>query len=324
MDKQIKARATWVNLYLETKDAGYVCRKCGISRPTLRKWHRRYLLQGIVGLNDQSKKPHSSPSQKLTVDRIKLILNLRNERNLGARRIQTELMRLHDYSLSLASIHKALTMQQAQSIKKLRRKKKFKRYSRPIPGDRVQMDTCKIAPGIYQYTAVDDCSRWRVLEIYKRRTANNTIHFLDLVMEQFPFPVQRIQTDRGLEFFAEKVQQKLMDMGIKFRPNKPGSPHLNGKVERSQKTDLEEFYAITDLSNFETLKDELAQWQFFYNWQRPHGSLKGRTPAEIVAALGEKTPLSEEILKNYNINNERIQIANYQIDLAMRKLKGCL
>ena len=121
----------------------------------------------------------------------------------------------------LATIHKVLTTQQAKPIKKLKRKKKFKRYSRPIPGDRIQMDTCKIAPGIYQYTAVDDCSRWRVFEIYKRRTANNTLHFLDLVIEQFPFPIQRIQTDRGLEFFAEKVQKKLMSLGIKFRPNKP-------------------------------------------------------------------------------------------------------
>ena len=60
------------------------------------------------------------------------------------------------------------------------------------------MDTCKIALGIYQYTAVDDCSRWRVLEIYKRRTANNTLQFLDLLIEQFPIPIQRIQTDRGL------------------------------------------------------------------------------------------------------------------------------
>jgi transposase InsO family protein len=324
MDKQIKARLTWVNLYLETKDAGYVCRKCGISRPTLRKWHNRYILQGLEGLSDQSKKPYSSPNRKLTSEHIKLILNLRCERNLGARRIQTELIRLHEYSLSLASIHKALTLQQAQPIKKLRRKKKFKRYSRPIPGDRIQMDTCKIAPGIYQYTAVDDCSRWRVLEIYKRRTASNTIDFLDLVIEQFPFPIQRIQTDRGLEFFAENVQRKLMVLGIKFRPNKPGSPHLNGKVERSQKTDLEEFYAIADLSDFENLREELAQWQFFYNWQRPHGSLKGKTPSEIVANLGEKTPFSDEVLGNYNLNNERIQIANYQIDLAMRKLKGSL
>ena len=107
-------------------------------------------------------------------------------------------------------------------------------------------------------------------------------------------------------------------------PNKPGSPHLNGKVERSQKTDLEEFYAITDLSNFEKLREELGQWQFFYNWQRPHGSLKGKTPSEIVGSLSEKTPLSEEIYKNYRIHNERIQIANYQADLTFRKLKRCL
>ena len=209
-------------------------------------------------------------------------------------------------------------------IRVKKRKKKFKRYSHPIPGDRIQMDTCKIAPGIYQYTAVDDCSRWRVLEIYKRRTARNTLHFLDLIVEQFPFPIQRIQTDRGLEFFAEKVQRKLMQLGIKFRPNKPGSPHLNGKVERSQKTDLEEFYAISDLSNFESLQEELSQWQFFYNWQRPHGSLQGKTPSEIVGNLSEKTPLSEEVFKNYYGENERIQIANYQTDLAVIKLKRCL
>lgn len=324
MDKQIKARTLWVNLYIQTKDAGYVCRKCGISRPTLRKWYRRYIADGEKGLVDKSKKPYFSPNQKITSQRIELILDLRCKRNLGARRIQTELIRLHECPLSLATIHKVLIAQQANPIKKLRRKKKFKRYSRPIPGDRIQMDTCKIAPGIYQYTAVDDCSRWRVLEIYKRRTANNTLCFLDLIIEQFPFPIQRIQTDRGLEFFAEKVQQKLMSLGIKFRPNKPGSPHLNGKVERSQKTDLEEFYAITDLSDFEDLREKLAEWQFFYNWQRPHGSLKGKSPSQIVGELSEKTPFSDEVFNNYNLKNERIQIANYQIDLAIKKLKGSL
>lgn len=116
---------------------------------------------------------------------------------MGARRIQTELIRLHNHSLFLASIHKALITLQANPIKKLRRKKKFKCYSRPIPADRIQMDTYEIVSGIYQYTAVDDCSRWRVLVIYKNRTANNTLHFLDLVIEQFPFAIQRIQTDRG-------------------------------------------------------------------------------------------------------------------------------
>jgi len=61
-----------------------------------------------------------------------------------------------------------------------------------------------------------------VPQIYKKRTAGNTLDFLDRVVEQLPFPVQRIQTDRGMEFFAEKVQRRLMEYGIKFRPNKPG------------------------------------------------------------------------------------------------------
>ena len=99
------------------------------------------------------------------------------------------------------------------------------------------MDTCKIAPGLYQYTAVDDCTRMRVLATFKRRTAANSLRFLELVIEEFPFPVQRIQTDRGREFFAYCFQEKLMEYGIKFRPIKPASPHLNGKVERSQRTD---------------------------------------------------------------------------------------
>ena len=110
------------------------------------------------------------------------------------------------------------------------------------------MDTCKIAPSLYQYTAIDDCTRIRVLALYKRRSAGNSLLFLEKVIEEFPFPIQRIQTDRGREFFAYAFQEKLMEYGIKFRPLKPASPHLNGKVERSQRTDLEEFYRDSGLT----------------------------------------------------------------------------
>lgn len=75
----------------------------------------------------------------------------------------------------------------------------------------------------------------------------NTPEFLDGVIEEMGFPVQRVQTDRGSEFFAYKVQERLMNYGIKFRPIRPASPHLNGKVERSQKSDKIEFYAILKL-----------------------------------------------------------------------------
>ncbi len=148
-----------------------------------------------------------------------------------------------------------------------RRKKDFQRYERPIPDDRVQMDTCKIAPGIYLYTAIDDCSRYRVLRCYSRRTVAKTV---DFIVEEMPFPIQRIQTDRGREFFVDQVQKQIMTYGIKFLPNKPGSPHLNCKVERSQKTDKPEFYPTIDVSvGLEELDLLLAEWQHYYNWERP-------------------------------------------------------
>jgi transposase-like protein len=49
------------------------------------------------------------------------------------------------------------------------------------------MDTCKIAPGFYQYTAIDDCTRIRVRALYKRRSAANSLLFLEKVIEEFPF-----------------------------------------------------------------------------------------------------------------------------------------
>lgn len=288
-------------------DAGLVCRRCGISRPTLRKWITRYKQDGIAGLKDHSKRPRTSPEVRVTTEIRELILDMRRSRNLGARRLQTELMRLHEKHLSTATIHKILATASVKPIVIYRCKKDFQRYECAIPGDRVQMDTCKIAPGIYQYTAIDDCTRYRVPRCYSRCTAANTVNFIDCVVEEMPFPIQRIQTDRGREFFAEKVQQMLMMYGIKFRPNKPASPHLNGKVERSQKTDKSEFYPTIHLDmGLEQLDILLSEWQHYYNWQRPHSSLNGKTPMERFSELADKTPLSEEVQAHYQLKKERL------------------
>ena len=73
MNHQIKARLEWVNLYKKTKNAGLVCRRCGISRPTLRKWWRRYQKDGFEGLKEVSRRPHSSPDRKVFDKEIKLM-----------------------------------------------------------------------------------------------------------------------------------------------------------------------------------------------------------------------------------------------------------
>lgn len=313
-------RLNWVEMYFTSGDAGLVCRRCGISRPTLRKWIKRFEANGLDGLQDQSHRPKLSPATKVDGEIENWILELRKTRNLGARRIQGELTRLYNCKLALATIHKVLKRNQAKPLVRPKRSKPIKRYSRPVPGDRVQMDTMKIAPGIYQYTAVDDCSRWRVLGIYSRRTAKNTLDFLERICEEMPFPIQRIQTDRGKEFFAYNVQKRLKDWAIKFRPIRPASPHLNGKVERSQKTDLAEFWATVNMKDPE-LEMRIEEWQFHYNWHRPHGALSGKSPIDIVGELREKTPLTDEVCETYEPSKEHFRDSNYQVDIQLQKLK---
>ena len=108
MDTETRMRHGWIQLYEETKDAGYMCRRCGVSRPTLRKWLKRYKEDGLNGLKSQSKRPTHSPNQKIYEEQEEWILKLRDEMNIGARRIQNELIREYNCHLSLASIQKVL------------------------------------------------------------------------------------------------------------------------------------------------------------------------------------------------------------------------
>ena len=211
---------------------------------------RRYQELGLEGLKDQSRRPKTCAPKKIFAQQKQCILELRRTRKLGARRLQNELEQRYKLSLSTATIHKVLREAQVKLLKLTRRKRKGKRrYQKEILGERVQMDVCKIAPKLYQYTAIDDCTRLKVMRLYPNKQAASTLDFLDQVVSEFPFPVQRIQTDRGKEFMAHKVQRRLMALKIKYRPIKPRSPHLNGKVERSQRTDLEEFYNLVNLSS---------------------------------------------------------------------------
>lgn len=298
MEEAKSRQLTWIKLYEETHDAGLVCRRCGISRPTLRKWLQRYEALGAAGLHERSRRPHTSPTQKVGEREEGWIRELRHERNLGARRIQHELMRLHHCSLSLAVIHKVLKRLNVPPLRNPRRPVVPKRYSMALPGERVQMDTMKVAAGRYQYTFIDDCTRYVVLALYPRRTAANTLDFLERVLEEIPFPIQRLQTDNGTEFTSYVVRDFLMQRCIKHRPIPPRTPHLNGKVERVQKTVVQEFYALADLASVQ-LDDELGVWQTDYNYRRTHGSL-GKTPVQHWKSLNAQTPYWEDIAATFD------------------------
>ena len=95
----LRARLRWVKLYEETTGGLLVCRRCGISRPTLRKWWRRYQAEGEAGLYSRSHRPHNI-KRKVTEEHLAWIRHLRLERKLGPHRIQAELVRLHGFHLA--------------------------------------------------------------------------------------------------------------------------------------------------------------------------------------------------------------------------------
>jgi len=72
-------------------------------------------------------------------------------------------------------------------------------------------------------------------------------------------------------------------MGVRFAPEyvvRKASPHLNGKVGRSHRTDKEEFYQYLNYKGDVDLEKKLRQWENIYNFERPSRALKGKTPYE--------------------------------------------
>ena len=133
----------------------------------------------------------------------------------------------------------------------------------------------------YQFTAIDDATRIRALRIYERHNQESAIDFLDYVVERFPFRIHTIRTDNGHEWQAQ-FHWHVEDLGMRHVYIKPGKPNLNGKVERSHLTDQLEFYQLLDYSGDVDLRAKLAVWEDFYNLQRPHTALDGRTPYEVL------------------------------------------
>jgi transposase InsO family protein len=103
-----------------------------------------------------------------------------------------------------------------------------------------------------------------VAALSPRRTAADTVDFLEQVLEEVleevPFSIQRLQTDNGTEFLAYQVRDLLLELCIKHRPIPPRTPHLNGKVERAQKTTLDEFCATTTLGSPTLQDDSTMTW----------------------------------------------------------------
>jgi transposase InsO family protein len=199
--------------------------------------------------------------------------------------------RYHDIKISDATIYRILKHNGLNCFPRQAKKRTVhtKRYNKQVHGHHIQMDVkfliFKDKQGRkikrYQYTAIDDATRVRALKIYKRHTQTSAIDFVNHIIQRFPFRIQQIRTDKGHEFQA-KFHWHVEDLGIAHKYIKPRSPQLNGKVERSHRSDQEEFYQLLSYKDDVDLEEKLQEWEKFYNFSRPHGAHKGKTPYEIL------------------------------------------
>jgi transposase InsO family protein len=292
LERQAKHRLSVIRHAQEvTGSVARTCRYYGISRATYYRWYRRYEEKGVVGLRDRSTRPHACPHET-PGEVVAKIIYLRQNYHFGPRKIEMYLKRYHDINVSVSGIWRILKRLDMNRLPVSQRYKRhvdrWKRYEKPQPGHQVQIDVKFIAPlkgsrkRYYQFTAIDDCTRLRVLRLYDRLNQKTAIQFVDYVLERLPFRVEAIQTDNGSEFQAG-FHWHLLDRGIGHVYIKPRTPRLNGKVERSHRIDAEEFYRLLDgvvIDDAEVFNEKLQEWEHFYNYARPHGGLGGQTPYE--------------------------------------------
>lgn len=277
-----------------TGNVAKTCRRYGISRTLFYRWRQRYQEDGPQGLWNRSHAPIHS-SQCHSVEVVEKILYLRQHYHMGPWRIHTYLARYHDISIAKSSIYFILKRHGLGCLPQNQRYKRYserwKRYEKPQPGCRVQIDVKflkrigdEASPqrSYFQFTAIDDCTRLRVLKIYERNNQQSAKNFVDYMLSRLPFQVDVIQTDNGAEF-GDHFHYHVQDLAIKHVYIKPRTPRLNGKVERSHRIDQKEFYALLDgvvIDGAASINSKLQEWEQFYNYQRPHFALDGQTPYE--------------------------------------------
>ena len=183
------------------------------------------------------------------------------------------------------------------------KKKKYvpKEYEQmKYPGERVQVDVkyvpkeCltkelqELGEKYYQYTAIDEYTRLRVLWFSKEHSTYASKEFIEKIVKRFPFKIECVQTDNGTEFtnrlIVDKNEQtvfesKLAELKIKHKLIKPATPRHNGKVERSHRKDQERFYYKKIFYSFEDIVKRSKYYIRDYN-NFPMKPLGWKSPKE--------------------------------------------
>lgn len=274
-------------------------RRYGLSRGTIYNWQREII--------PQKTGPRGSVFWQTNIDTEELVIQIRLATGYGPKRIRDELADV-DVVVGEKAIRNIIEFTGLAKKQRKPKKRAMQPFYAPYPGYRLQVDTKAIPNGEdkrrsrkHQFTAIDIVSKIRYLSVMDGLSNGNSIAFVSEALQFYQdigIKVECVQTDNHSTFtnlFAggnKKADHELRRVhpltlyltsrGIEHKLSRPGTPQHNGFVERSHRTDEEEFYSVTKTANLDTvtLKAKMHTWQDEYNESRRHSSCNNLPPLE--------------------------------------------
>jgi transposase InsO family protein len=280
-----------------------------ISRQTAHKWWRRYRDEGIAGLEDRSSRPWSCPHQ--TPARVeRRIVALRQSRKLGPARLAGIV------GVPASTVHRVLVRHGVNRLAWMDRPtgRVIRRIETSRPGELVHIDVKKLARvpdgGGHKFhgrrtevmhkrvgythihTAIDAYSRLAYSEFAGVENSVNCVAFLERAVAWFAdqgVTIDRVLTDNGVGYRSHAWRDRCAELNIVHTRTRAYSPATNGKVERFNRTLVDE-WAYARLWRSEASRARaLAPWLHRYNHHRHHTAIGGPPTSRINNLAGHNT-----------------------------------
>ena len=277
-----------------------VAKAAGICPRTARKWIARFKAEGRAGLMDRSSRPKRlyRPTPAAIVEQVEV---LRRQRFTG-KQIAADL------GVSPATVSRILRRLGLNRMRDLEPAESVRRYERDHPGDMIHIDIKKLgrfdkvghritgdrtgqsnSRGVgweFVHVGIDDASRVAFSQILPDEKAASAVAFLSAAVAYYKslgVTVARVMTDNGSCYKAFAFRAACRGLGLKHVRTKPYTPKTNGKAERFIQTALREWAYAQAYPTSDRRADELPIWLHRYNWHRPHGGIKSKTPISRLA-----------------------------------------
>jgi putative transposase len=312
---EAKRRLLVVNWYEQHDcNARLTARHFGRSPDTICRWVKSYQRHGLGGLETGSRRPRNVRQPQTPPQVVQRILELREENPGCGREKLHRLLLAEGMSISPKGIDRVIARLKARGVLRepafLRKSPKphMKRLRRPHdlsveePGALIQMDSKHIqlpnGKTVFEFGAIDCFTRKRVVDLAPSLTSEEGALFLHKVISGFPFPVQAIQSDGGSEFLGD-FTKTVAELRLTHYFNRPYYPQGNGRIERSFRTDDDEFYHVQDLpADFGGLKAALLAWNHRYESWRLHQALGYLTPDQFYQQWLSSQPQRKEAVSD--------------------------